>query len=79
MCNGMDIEVPMPFLDSKTRPAAIAVPFRAYTMRNIESKAAASVLMKYYVVVHKCLKTKKTIGAKSAADFDKEFLVWIKR
>ncbi|XP_018568106.1 uncharacterized protein LOC108908531 [Anoplophora glabripennis] len=46
---------PIPFFDSKVRPSAIAVPFRRFALRNIESKRAAYMVLKYYISVHNCL------------------------
>ncbi|XP_065168981.1 uncharacterized protein [Atheta coriaria] len=55
---GMD--VPLPFFDSKTHPAAIAVPFRTFGLRNLESRVSAYILVKYFVAVSKCMAARNT-------------------
>lgn len=55
----------MPFFDSKVNPSSIAVPFKAYSLRNIESKSAAYIVVKYYETVIKCL----TIRNANQTDF----------
>lgn len=53
-----DIIIPMPYFDSQLGPTAIAVPFKRYSLRNVESKGAAYILVKYYVAAIRCLKYK---------------------
>lgn len=68
----------MPFLDSKSHPTAIAIPFKTFSLRNLESKASAYVLVKFYVAAHKCLAYKKA-RADDVATFDNKFFTWINR
>lgn len=68
----------MPFLDSKSHPSAIAVPFKTFSLRNIESKASAYVLVKFYVAAHKCLEHKKA-RSEDISRFDNRFFIWINR
>lgn len=68
----------MPFLDSKSHPAAIAVPFKKFSLRNLESKASSYVLVKFYIASHKCLAHKKAI-AEDVSAFDNAFFTWINR
>lgn len=72
------LEIPMPFLDSKSRPAAIAVPFKTFSLRNLESKASSYVLVKFYIASHTCLAHKKAHPDDVAA-FDNKFFTWINR
>ncbi|XP_030751094.1 uncharacterized protein LOC115878672 [Sitophilus oryzae] len=53
------IYFPLPFFDSKHRPSAIVVPLKKNALRNIESRRAAYVLMKYYMTASRCLKEKQ--------------------
>ncbi|KAK5638372.1 hypothetical protein RI129_012667 [Pyrocoelia pectoralis] len=50
-----NVEIPLPFLDSRADPSAIALPFKAHPLLEIESKTASYVLVKYYVTSMKCL------------------------
>ncbi|KAJ8917268.1 hypothetical protein NQ315_002285 [Exocentrus adspersus] len=50
------LHFPIPFFDTKVHPSAIAVPFRKYALRNIESKRAAYVVVKYYIAAQNCLR-----------------------
>ncbi|XP_017781323.1 PREDICTED: uncharacterized protein LOC108566112 [Nicrophorus vespilloides] len=52
---GCSMEVPLPFFDSKTHPSAIAVPFKTFGLRNLESRVSAYILVKFYVAVSKCM------------------------
>ncbi|KAB0791483.1 hypothetical protein PPYR_03283 [Photinus pyralis] len=49
------VEIPLPFLDSPSEPAAIALPFKAHPLLKIDSKEASYVLVKYYIAATKCL------------------------
>lgn len=71
-------EIPMPFLDSRARPSAIAVPFKTFSLRNLESKASAYVLVKFYIASHKCLAYKKA-KAEDVSTYDNKFFTWINR
>lgn len=68
----------MPFLDSKSHPAAIAVPFKTFSLRNLESKASSYVLVKFFMAAHKCLAYKKA-SAEDVSTFDNRFFTWINR
>lgn len=48
----------MPFFDSKKSPHAIALPFKNSSLRDIEGKKAAFVVIKYYIAVIRCLSSK---------------------
>lgn len=66
----------MPYFDSKSRPSSIAIPFKAYSLRNIESKSAAYVLVKFYVAGTKCLTT-KDVDPNSIQEFNTNFFGFI--
>lgn len=68
----------MPFLDSRSHPSAIAVPFKTFSLRSLESKASSYVLVKYYMAAHKCLAYKKA-SASDISTFDNRFFTWINR
>ncbi|KAF2882871.1 hypothetical protein ILUMI_23383 [Ignelater luminosus] len=70
------IGIPMPFFDSKTHPASIAVPFKTYSLRNMESKSASYVLVKFYMAATKCL-AKRNANKKSMTEFNSNFYSWI--
>lgn len=68
----------MPFLDSKSKPGAIAVPFKTFSLRNLESRASSYVLVKLYVAAHKCFAHKKA-RAEDVSMFDNKLYTWINR
>ncbi|GLV36940.1 uncharacterized protein CBL_02225 [Carabus blaptoides fortunei] len=66
------VSIPIPFLDSQSVPSSIAVPFKVYSLRNLQSKHTAYVLVKYYTTSIGCLKQKK--ATKSVLDkFNNDF------
>lgn len=57
---GCEVQIPMPFFDSKTQPSAIAVPFRSFTLRNLQSRSSAYILVKLYTAVLRCMAEKNS-------------------
>lgn len=49
---------PLPFFDARSKPTAIALPLKHFALRNIESKRAAYVVMKYFITAERCFKEK---------------------
>lgn len=72
------VEIPMPFLDSKSKPGAIAVPFKTFSLRNLESRASTYVLVKFYIASHKCLAHKKA-RPEDVSTFENKLFTWINR
>lgn len=72
------IHIPMPLLDSKGHPGAIAVPFKVFTLRNVESKSSAYILVKYYIAARKCLLSQKSDEA-SIKSWQSDFLSFLNR
>lgn len=70
------IDIPMPFFDSKTHPSAIAVPFRRFSLRNVESKSSAYILLKFYVAATKCLASKDA-DQSSVNTFNSDFYAFL--
>lgn len=70
--------IPMPFFDSKSHPSAIAIPFKKYTLRNIESKSSAYILLKFYVAASKCM-TAKDVDKVSWNTFQSNFYAFLDR
>lgn len=68
----------MPFLDSKSKPNSIAVPFKTFSLRNLESRAAAYVLIKFYVASEKCFVHKKA-KSEDVSNFENKLFTWINR
>lgn len=66
----------MPFFDSKSSPSAVAIPFKKYSLRNIQSKAAAYVVLKYYVAATKCLMTRNA-NSQSLHNFNNQLYSWL--
>lgn len=50
-----DIAYPMPFFDTSVKPSSIAVPFKKFAMRNIESRRASYFLLKFFITAWQCL------------------------
>nr|XP_022907125.1 uncharacterized protein LOC111418708 [Onthophagus taurus] len=75
------IEIPMPYFDSKSHPSAIAVPFKAYSLRNVEARSSAYILVKYYIAASKCLGCKDTnntaASTTSISDFNSKLFGFI--
>lgn len=69
---GCDIQVPMPFFDSKTQPSAIAVPFKTFTLRNLQSRSSAYILVKLYTAVLRCM-AQKNSGESSMQRFNNDY------
>lgn len=69
---GCDIQIPMPFFDSKTQPSAIAVPFKTFTLRNLQSRSSAYILVKLYMAVLRCMSLKNS-GESSIQRFDNDY------
>ncbi|KAI4454565.1 hypothetical protein MML48_9g00016189 [Holotrichia oblita] len=70
------LQIAMPYFDSKTRPSAIAIPFKTYSLRNVESKGAAYVLVKFYIASTKCL-TSKDVNPISIQEFNTNLFSFI--
>ncbi|KAJ8953680.1 hypothetical protein NQ314_007288 [Rhamnusium bicolor] len=69
---------PLPFFDSKVRPAAIAVPFKKFALRNIESKKAAYLVMKYYISAYRCLNDLHA-DADTIGKFQDNMFTWVEK
>ncbi|XP_057666671.1 uncharacterized protein LOC130900210 [Diorhabda carinulata] len=72
------IDFPLPFFDSTVRPNSIAVPFKRYPLRNIESRKVSYILMKFFIGAVQCLKEKKT-ETETQQRFLNNFFGWIKK
>lgn len=72
------LDIPMPFFDSKTHPSAVAVPFKSFTLRNLESRSSAYILVKYYVAAAKCHVSKHS-DAHSVEHFNSNLFSFIMR
>ncbi|XP_050306541.1 uncharacterized protein LOC126743479 [Anthonomus grandis grandis] len=72
------IYFPLPFFDAKLKPTAIALPLKRYGLRNIESRRAACVVMKFFILAEECLKDK---SAKSdmVQKFRNNLYTWIEK
>lgn len=70
------IYFPLPFFDAKTRPTAIALPLKHFALRNIESKRAAFVIMKYFISAERCLKEKQA-KPEQIQKFQNNLYTWI--
>lgn len=72
----VEIYLPLPFFDSKTNPSAIAIPYAHYSLRNIESRHSANLILKYYQTAMRCLCEKE--ANKATRDlFQNNFYTWI--
>lgn len=69
---GCDVQVPMPFFDSKTQPSSIAVPFKTFTLRNLQSRSSAYILVKLYTAVMRCM-AQKNSGERSIQKFNNDY------
>lgn len=72
------LDIPMPFFDSKSHPSALAVPFKSFTLRNLESRSSAYILVKYYVAAAKCHVSKHS-DARSVEHFNTNLFSFIMR
>lgn len=72
------LDIPMPFLDSKSHPSALAVPFKSFTLRNLESRSSAYILVKYYIAAAKCHVSKHS-DARSVEHFNTNLFSFIMR
>ncbi|KAH1014116.1 uncharacterized protein LOC109534013 [Dendroctonus ponderosae] len=70
------IYFPLPFFDAKSRPTAIALPLKHFALRNIESKRAAFVIMKYFISAERCLKEKQA-KTDQIQKFQNNLYTWI--
>ncbi|XP_072384639.1 uncharacterized protein [Diabrotica undecimpunctata] len=73
-----EITFPLPFFDSRVRPSAIAVPFKRFTLRNIESRRASHIILKFFIASTKCFKEKKSSKA-TTLKFHNSFFGWLRR
>lgn len=71
-----NVQIPMPFFDSKTHPSAIAVPFRSFTLRNLESRSSAYILVKLYSAVVRCM-AHKFADDQSLQTFNTEYFSFL--
>ncbi|KAK9888099.1 hypothetical protein WA026_000374 [Henosepilachna vigintioctopunctata] len=57
---GKDITlaVPIPFFDCKTKPYAVAVPFRTNPLFDVIASKSSYVIVRYFLMSHKCLACK---------------------
>ncbi|XP_066260541.1 uncharacterized protein [Euwallacea similis] len=67
---------PLPFFDTRNRPTAIALPLKRFSLRNIESKKAAYVIMKFFISAEQCLKEKK-VKPEVIQNFRNNLYTWI--
>ncbi|KAG5892858.1 hypothetical protein JTB14_022179 [Gonioctena quinquepunctata] len=73
-----DVFFPLPFFDSKVRPNSIAVPFRRFALRNIESRKASYLLLKFFISAIQCMKDKKS-DKEAVAQFQNNIFGWIEK
>lgn len=73
-----ELEIPMPFFDSRQNPSSVAVPFRKYSLRNIQSKSAAYILLKYYVAASKCLMMENS-NPDSLHNYNNQLYSWLNK
>lgn len=73
-----EIEIPMPFFDSRQNPSAVAIPFKRYSLRNMQSKSAAYILLKYYVAASKCLMMQNS-NPDSLHNFNNQLYSWLNK
>ncbi|KAJ8980414.1 hypothetical protein NQ317_009409 [Molorchus minor] len=69
---------PIPFLDAKVHPTAIAVPFKKFALRNIESKKAAHLVMKFFIAVEMCFKDAHACE-ETVTKFHNNLYTWIEK
>ncbi|KAF5286672.1 hypothetical protein FQR65_LT12476 [Abscondita terminalis] len=70
------MEIPLPCTDSKTKPAAIAVPFKSRMFVGTESKASKFILVKYYVNSILCLR-KRNANKSELKEFNSGLVEWL--
>ncbi|KAF5271310.1 hypothetical protein FQA39_LY08108 [Lamprigera yunnana] len=70
-------EIPLPFTNHKNNPVSIAVPFKTTPMVGIETKAAAYILVKYYLASIKCL-TSRNANRTEINMFNSDLLFWMR-
>ncbi|XP_028130583.1 uncharacterized protein LOC114326416 isoform X2 [Diabrotica virgifera virgifera] len=73
-----EIIFPLPFFDSRVRPSAVAVPFRRFTLRNIESRRASHIILKFFIAATTCLNERKSSKA-TTLKFHNSFFGWLNR
>ncbi|XP_066155926.1 uncharacterized protein [Euwallacea fornicatus] len=67
---------PLPFFDTRNRPTAIVLPLKRFALRNIESKRAAYVIMKFFISAEQCLKEKE-VKPEMIQNFQNNLYTWI--
>lgn len=67
----------MPYFDSRSRPTAIAVPFKMYPLRNVESKVSANILVKFYIASCKCMALQNA-NRRSVEEFNNRLLIFLR-
>nr|CAI5830554.1 unnamed protein product [Callosobruchus analis] len=73
-----EVIMPLPYFDAKVRPSSIALPFRRYALRNIESRKASYAVLKFYILATRCLH-ELNASPKSVKRFQNELYSWIER
>ncbi|CAG9767541.1 unnamed protein product [Ceutorhynchus assimilis] len=72
------IYFPLPFFDAKVRPTAIALPLKHFALRNIESKRASYIIVKYFILAEKCLR-EKNAKQEMVDTFHNNLYTWIEK
>lgn len=72
----VSVHFPLPFFDSAEMPTAIAVPFRKFSVRNIESRKASYVLVKFFLMASQCLVDRQA-NPESIKKFHDSYYTWI--
>lgn len=72
----VSVHFPLPFFDSADSPTAIAIPFRKFPVRNIESRKASYVLLKYFILASQCLLDRQA-NQESIKKYHDMFFTWI--
>lgn len=54
-----EIHIPMPFFDNFFEPEVIAIPLKNDTLKHVESKDAAFILVKFFSTAVGCLTSRK--------------------
>lgn len=67
----------MPYFDSRSRPTAVAVPFKMYPLRNVESKVSANILVKFYIASCKCMALQNA-NRRSVEEFNNRLLSFLR-
>ncbi|XP_069685453.1 uncharacterized protein [Periplaneta americana] len=74
---GLQMSIPLPYLDDAIKPAAVALPYKASHLLSLQSESSAFILVRYYVDSTKCLLA-ASCSAHELHEFNSNYYQWLK-